>query len=74
MVYQSNNLNRYKEVVDILIEKCAYVCKGEELEEDRKYRNQKLEKENTVVRFKIDVVQLLLKILLRRYKCFKHST
>ena len=55
VVYQSNNLNRYKEVVDILIEKnCAYVCKGEELEEDRKYRNQKLEREeNTVVRFKM---------------------
>ena len=55
VVYQSNNLNRYKEVVDILIEKnCAYICKGEELEEDRKYRNQKLEREeNTVVRFKM---------------------
>ena len=55
VVYQSNNLNRYKEVVDILIEKnCAYVCKGEELEEDRKYRNQKLQREeNTVVRFKM---------------------
>ena len=55
VVYQSNNLNRYKEVVDILIENnCAYVCKGEELEEDRKYRNQKLERdENTVVRFKM---------------------
>ena len=36
VVYQSNNAYRYREVIDSLLnEGLAYVCKGDDLEEDR---------------------------------------
>ena len=55
VVYQSKNTNRYKEVIDSLLEKgLAYVCRGEDLQDDKKFREQSLARdENTVVRFKM---------------------
>ena len=55
VVYQSKNADRYKEVIDSLLEEgLAYVCRGEDLQDDKKFREQSLVKdENTVVRFKM---------------------
>ena len=55
VVYQSKNANRYKEVVDSLLEAgLAYVCRGDDLQDDKKFREQSLARdENTVVRFKM---------------------
>ncbi len=53
--YQSKNAVRYKEVIDLLLEDgLAYVCRGEDLQDDKKYRDQNLTRnENTVIRFKM---------------------
>ena len=55
VVYQSKNADRYKEIIDQLLDQgSAYVCKGEHPEIDKEYREQNLERDsNTVVRFKI---------------------
>ena len=55
VVYQSNNTDRYKEIIDQLLDQgSAYICKGEDLETDKKYRDQNLPRDNkTVVRFKM---------------------
>ncbi len=55
VVYQSNNADRYKEVIDQLLELgSAYVCNGEDPETDKEYRDQNLPRDNkTVVRFKM---------------------
>ena len=55
VIYQSKNTSRYKEVIDsLLVEGLAYVCKGEDLHEDKKFRDQNLKRDiNTVVRFKM---------------------
>ena len=55
VVYQSNNTDRYKEIIDELLDQgSAYICKGEDLETDKKYRDQNLPRDNkTVVRFKM---------------------
>ncbi len=55
VVYQSNNTDRYKEIIDELLDQgSAYICKGEDLEADKKYRDQNLPRDNkTVVRFKM---------------------
>ena len=55
VVYQSNNADRYKEVIDQLLEQgSAYVCNGEDPETDKEYRDQNLPRDNkTVVRFKM---------------------
>ena len=55
VVYQSNNADRYKEIIDQLLDQgSAYICKGEDLETDKKYRDQNLPRDNkTVVRFKM---------------------
>ena len=55
VVYQSNNADRYKEIIDQLLNQgSAYICKGEDLETDKKYRDQNLPRDNkTVVRFKM---------------------
>ncbi len=55
VVYQSNNADRYKETIDQLLDQgSAYICKGEDLETDKKYRDQNLPRDNkTVVRFKM---------------------
>tara|TARA_B000000475_G_scaffold227790_1_gene192364 strand:- start:683 stop:2014 length:1332 start_codon:yes stop_codon:yes gene_type:complete len=54
-IFQSNNEERYQEMVDQLIENgSAYVCKGDDIEEDKKSRDLNLAKaEDTVVRFKM---------------------
>ena len=55
VVYQSNNADRYKEIIDQLLELgSAYICKGEDPETDKEYRDQNLPRDNkTVVRFKM---------------------
>ena len=55
VVYQSKNTERYKEVIDLLIEEgSAYVCKGEDPESDSAFRDLNLSRDNdTVVRFKM---------------------
>ena len=55
VVFQSNNFDRYKEVVNFLLDSGnAYVCKGEDLDEDKQYRNEKYLRDKTsVVRFKM---------------------
>ena len=55
VVYQSKNTERYKEVIDLLIEEgSAYVCKGEDSESDSAFRDLNLSRDNdTVVRFKM---------------------
>ena len=55
VIYQSNNADRYKEIIDQLLDQgSAYICKGEDLETDKKYRDQNLPRDNkTVVRFKM---------------------
>lgn len=54
-IFQSHNAERYKEMVDKLIENgSAYVCKGDDIEEDKKSRDLNLVKaEDMVVRFKM---------------------
>ena len=55
IIFQSHNTERYKEMVDKLIENgSAYVCKGDDIEEDKKSRDLNLVKaEDMVVRFKM---------------------
>ena len=55
VVYQSNNADRYKEIIDQLLNQgSAYICKGEDPETDKEYRDQNLQRNNkTVVRFKM---------------------
>ena len=55
VVYQSNNADRYKEIIDQLLDQgSAYICKGEDPETDKEYRDQNLQRNNkTVVRFKM---------------------
>ena len=54
-IFQSHNAERYKEMVDKLIANgSAYVCKGDDIEEDKKSRDLNLVKaEDMVVRFKM---------------------
>ena len=54
-IFQSHNAERYKVMVDRLLENgSAYVCKGDDIEEDIKSRDLNLSrKDNTVVRFKM---------------------
>ena len=55
IVYQSHNSDRYKEMIEFLLENdSAYICKGDDVEEDKKSRNLNLPREeNMVVRFKM---------------------
>ncbi len=55
VAYQSKNATRYKEVIDSLLEEgLAYVCSGEDLKDDKNFRDQNLTRDaNTVVRFKM---------------------
>ena len=55
VVYQSNNAERYSEIIDQLLDQgSAYICKGEDPETDKEYRDQNLSRDNkTVVRFKM---------------------
>jgi glutamyl-tRNA synthetase len=55
VVYQSNNTDRYKEIIDQLLDQgSAYICNGEDLETDKEYRDLNLARDNnTVVRFKM---------------------
>ena len=55
IVYQSKNADRYKEIIDQLLDQgSAYICNGEDLEADQEYRDQNLPRDNnTVVRFKM---------------------
>ena len=55
VVYQSKNADRYKEIIDQLLDQgSAYICNGEDLEADQEYRDQNLPRDNnTVVRFKM---------------------
>ena len=55
VVYQSKNADRYKEIIDQLLDQgSAYICNGEDLETDKEYRDQNLPRDNnTVVRFKM---------------------
>ena len=55
VVYQSKNADRYKEIIDQLLDQgSAYICNGEDLEADKEYRDQNLPRDNnTVVRFKM---------------------
>ena len=55
VIYQSKNVHRYKEIIDQLLDLgAAYVCKGEDTETDKEFRDKKLLRdENTVVRFKM---------------------
>ena len=55
VIYQSNNADRYKEIIDQLLDQgSAYICKGEDPETDKEYRDQNLPRDNnTVVRFKM---------------------
>ena len=54
-IFQSHNAKRYKEMVDRLLENgSAYVCQGDDIEEDKKSRDLNLLRaDNTVVRFKM---------------------
>ena len=54
-IFQSHNAKRYKEMVDRLLENgSAYVCKGDNIEEDKNSRDLNLPRvDNTVVRFKM---------------------
>ena len=53
--YQSKNTQRYKEIIDQLLDQgSAYICKGEDPEIDKEYRDQSLSRDNNmVVRFKM---------------------
>ena len=55
VVFQSNNANRYKEIIDQLLDQgLAYVCKGVDSDIDKQCRDKNLiREENTVVRFKM---------------------
>ena len=55
IIYQSKNADRYKEIIDQLLDQgSAYICNGEDLETDKQYRDQNLARDNnTVVRFKM---------------------
>ena len=55
VVYQSKNADRYKEIIDQLLDQgSAYICNGEDLETDKEYRERNLPRDNnTVVRFKM---------------------
>ena len=55
IVYQSKNADRYKEIINQLLDQgSAYVCKGEGPETDKQYREQNLDRDsNMVVRFKM---------------------
>ena len=55
VVYQSHNANRYNEMIDSLLETGgAYICPGNDLEDDKKFREKGLQRDkNTVVRFKM---------------------
>ena len=55
VIYQSKNVHRYKEIIDQLLDQgAAYVCKGEDTETDKEFRDKNLLRdENTVVRFKM---------------------
>ena len=55
VVYQSHNANRYNEMIDSLLETGgAYVCPGNDTDDDKKYREKDLQRgSNTVVRFKM---------------------
>ena len=55
VVYQSLNTNRYNEMIDSLLETGgAYICPGNDLEDDKKFREKGLQRDkNTVVRFKM---------------------
>ena len=54
-IFQSHNAKRYKEMVDRLLENgSAYVCQGDDIEEDKNSRDLNLPRvDNTVVRFKM---------------------
>ncbi len=53
--YQSKNTERYKEIIDQLLDQgSAYICKGEDPETDKEYRDRNLARDNNmVVRFKM---------------------
>ena len=55
VIYQSKNADRYKEIIDQLLDQgSAYICNGEDLETDKEYRERNLPRDNnTVVRFKM---------------------
>ena len=55
VVYQSHNANRYNEMIDYLLETGgAYVCPGNDTDDDKKFREKDLQRgSNTVVRFKM---------------------
>ena len=55
IIYQSHNSDSYKENVDFLLKNgSAYVCKGNDIEEDKKSRELNLERQSdSVVRFKM---------------------
>ena len=55
VVYQSHNANRYNEMIDSLLETGgAYVCPGNDADDDKKFREKDLQRgSNTVVRFKM---------------------
>ncbi len=55
VVYQSHNANRYNEMIDSLLEMGgAYVCPGNDTDDDKKFREKDLQRgSNTVVRFKM---------------------
>ena len=55
VIYQSHNSDSYKENVDLLLKNgSAYVCKGNDIEEDKKSRELNLERQSdSVVRFKM---------------------
>ena len=55
VVFQSNNADRYREIIDQLLDQgLAYVCKGVDPDIDKQCRDKNLiREENTVVRFKM---------------------
>ena len=55
IVYQSHNTNRYNEMIDSLLKTGgAYVCPGNDTDDDKKFREKDLQRgSNTVVRFKM---------------------
>ena len=55
VVYQSHNANRYNEMIDSLLKTGgAYVCPGNDTDDDKKFREKDLQRgSNTVVRFKM---------------------
>ena len=55
VVFQSNNADRYREIIDQLLDQgLAYVCKGVDPDTDKQCRDKNLiREENTVVRFKM---------------------